>query len=76
MEGKTKERSENIVAQFNIVDVPSKREQYLQDYNHCPLCGDELVFTHVANFIEGNVQEEAHCMSCNIRTKSAEHDLQ
>ena len=76
MEGKDKERSENIVAQFNIVDVPNKREQYLLDYNHCPLCGSELVFTHVANFIEGSVQEEAHCMSCNIRTKSAEHDLQ
>jgi transcription elongation factor Elf1 len=76
MDGNQKERSENIVAQFNIVDIPTKQEQYLQDYNHCPLCGTELLFTHVTNFIEGMVKEDAHCMTCNIRTKSAEHELQ
>ena len=76
MEGKMKEQSDKIVAQFNVVDIPSKQEQYLQDYNHCPLCGEKLVFTHVTNFIEGEVKEEAFCMACNIRAKSGQHDLQ
>ena len=51
-------------------------EKFLQDYNECPLCGTELLYTHVTNFVNGLVKEEAHCESCKIRTKANEHGLQ
>lgn len=71
------EKSEaKIIAQFHIVDKPSALEQFLDNYKHCPLCSSELVYTHVTNFINERVQEEAFCMACNIRTKSGEHGLQ
>ena len=52
------------------------QEQFLMDYNNCCLCGDELIFSHVTNFIRQEVKEEAHCPSCKIRTKEHNHSLQ
>lgn len=54
----------------------SPREQFVEDYNHCPLCGTELLYTHVTDFSYLKVNEEAHCEACNIRTKKDEHVLQ
>lgn len=77
MDGKAKQvQSNTIIAQFNIVDKPTQREQFLEDYHHCPLCSTELTYTHVTNFVADNVKEEAYCMACNIRTKSNHHGLQ
>lgn len=68
--------NENIIAQFRIVDTPTPQEAFLEDYNSCPLCGSELMFTHVTHFIEQTVNEEAHCDGCNIKVKSNQHGLQ
>ncbi len=54
----------------------SKREQFLEEYNYCSFCGSEYLFTHVTDFIEGQVKEEAYCMTCQIRTKQNDHKLQ
>jgi hypothetical protein len=51
-------------------------EQYLADYNECPLCGTEMLFTHVTNFVRGDVHEEAHCEACKIRVRDNSHQLQ
>ncbi len=51
-------------------------ERFMQEYNECPLCGTELLYTHVTNFVHGSVKEEAHCEACKIRTKDNSHHLQ
>jgi transcription elongation factor Elf1 len=75
MDGQSKENSPKIIAQFNIVESHSPREQFLEEYHHCPLCGTELIYAHVTNFIQEMVKEEAFCSACNIRTKANEHKL-
>ncbi|MCB0350631.1 MAG: hypothetical protein KDD38_05570 [Bdellovibrionales bacterium] len=61
----------------NIVNTtPTPIEQYLEDYNYCPLCGDELLYTHVTHFGHSLVKEEAHCESCKIKVKNNDHKLQ
>lgn len=69
----------NVIADIKVNLVPftpSHRERFLEDYHHCPLCGDELLFTHDTHFANQKVNEEAHCESCHIRIKSHEHNLQ
>jgi len=76
MDGKEKEnKSPKVIAQFHIVEKTSPRAQFVDEYHHCPLCGSELIYTHVTNFLAERVKEEAFCMPCNIRTKSNEHGL-
>lgn len=82
MDGKSKNNESEIVAQFRIVDtptstdIPTAQEAFLDDYNSCPLCGSELVFTHVTQFVEQFVKEEACCTGCNILVKDNSHSLQ
>jgi hypothetical protein len=64
-----------IVHQWNIQPI-SEAEAFLEDYSHCSLCGEELVFTHVTHFLYGQVDEEAECPSCQVRMKKQSHSLQ
>lgn len=52
------------------------REQFLDDYSNCPLCGSELLYTHVTKFVDNTVHEEAHCEACKIKAKNNDHFLQ
>jgi hypothetical protein len=65
-----------VVAEFHINRVPTQTDQFLMDYNHCCLCGNELLFTHVTDFVALHVQEESFCTKCNIRTRQNHHGLQ
>jgi transcription elongation factor Elf1 len=76
MDGQDTKTSSKVIAQFHIVDTISPVEQFLEDYHQCPLCGTEMVFTHVTNFVNEEVKEEAHCSPCQIRVKSNQHQLQ
>jgi hypothetical protein len=58
----------------SLVITPT--EKALMEYNHCPLCSAELIFTHVTNFSRHQVVEEAQCESCNIKTLNNLHSLQ
>ena len=73
-----KEKKDSTIAtiEINWAHATNPREEFLEDYLHCPLCGDELLYTHVTHFVHGNVSEEAHCNSCKIKTKSNHHPLQ
>jgi hypothetical protein len=51
-------------------------EQILHEYNTCCLCGSELTYTHVTNFVTQEVTEEAECQSCHIRNRKEQHSLQ
>lgn len=74
-EEETSTTDSKVITEFRIVPTDSHREQFLDDYHHCCLCGSELVFTHNTNFIALDVKEEAFCPSCNIRTKQNDHRL-
>jgi formate dehydrogenase maturation protein FdhE len=65
----------NITPKLKLIPY-SFREQYLEEYTYCPLCGDELLYSHVTEFVQLSVNEEAHCESCKIRIKKNQHDLQ
>ena len=52
------------------------RQQIIESYNNCCLCGSELTFTHVADFRFNTVKEEAYCDMCGIRNKLQDHILQ
>lgn len=52
------------------------QEQFMEDHNHCCLCGSELYMTHVTNFVENRTTEEAFCESCRVRTRKCEYNLQ
>jgi hypothetical protein len=65
------------IAEIDVnIQWPTAREQFVEDYTYCALCGDELIYTHSTHFVNLQVEEEAHCSSCNIRTKTAQHRLQ
>ena len=64
-----------IVHEWNIQPI-NAAEAFKEDYNTCSLCGTELVFTHVTNFLYGQVDEEAECPSCQVRMKKQCHSLQ
>jgi hypothetical protein len=59
-----------------IISNMSNADAFLDEYNHCPLCGTELLYAHVTHFVNNRVHEEAHCEKCNVRTKSNLHSLQ
>jgi hypothetical protein len=50
-------------------------EKFLIDYLTCPLCSDEMLFTHLTHFANHEVQESAHCEKCNIKIKENQHIL-
>ena len=52
------------------------REQFLDEYHNCLLCGTGLIYTHKTDFIYLNVEEAAHCPHCQIQTKKQSHILQ
>lgn len=68
-----------VITQIDINIVPPQidyRELFLEDYHFCPLCGDELLYTHVTHFANKLVSEEGHCESCSVRVKNNNHTLQ
>ncbi len=61
---------------FHKLDPSEKRAQFLDEHLHCPICGTELVLTHVAQFVRLEIEEEAHCSSCAIRVRAITHRIQ
>lgn len=59
-----------------LSDLLTHREQFLDAHLNCPLCGDELMLTHVTHFVNHQTNEEAHCDSCKVRIRKEEHALQ
>ncbi len=77
-ENELKSQDAKIISEIdvNVVLVTAQTaEDYLDDYNHCPLCGNELTYTHVTHFVRAQVAEDAHCDTCHVRTKSNVHGL-
>ena len=54
----------------------NQREKFLEEHAHCPLCGLEMLITHVTQFVGQTVKEEAFCEKCNVRVRDNQHTLQ
>jgi transcription elongation factor Elf1 len=59
-----------------LTDMINHTERFLDEHHNCPLCGTEMLVTHVTHFIELNVKEEAHCEACKIKVRELDHLLQ
>ena len=66
-----------VIAEFNIIsDEITPKDEFLDDQTYCKLCGGELEYIHVTNFIGGYVDEKSHCSVCGIKNTDSFHDLQ
>ena len=51
-------------------------QEFVQDQNHCCLCGSELKFAHKMDHLTLTVVEDAKCDSCHISLRTRSHSLQ
>ncbi|MDB2425942.1 hypothetical protein N9W41_00185 [bacterium] len=66
-----------VITEFNIIsDEITPKDEFLEDQKSCKLCGGELLYTHVTNFIGDYVDEKAHCSLCSIKHTDTVHCLQ
>ncbi|HLE01398.1 MAG TPA: hypothetical protein VJB59_14135 [Bdellovibrionota bacterium] len=45
-------------------------------YSHCAVCGANLHFSHVTNFVTNLTQETAKCPECGFKVHQVLHRLQ
>jgi len=79
MDDNKKNPDSQIVSQIDINiewEAISPREMFLDEYSFCPLCGDELMYVHVTEFVSQSVCEQAFCNSCHVQVKKNSHALQ
>ena len=69
-------QSPAVIAQIDVNVDMDEKNRFLMDYHTCYLCGTELEFTHVTNFVRQETVEEACCPSCKVQTKKQTHRLQ
>lgn len=51
-------------------------QEFVQDQNHCCLCGTHLEFAHKFDHLTLTVVEDAKCGSCHISLRSRSHSIQ
>jgi hypothetical protein len=74
MDAKNNNEAEKLAAE--LADRMTPTERFLDEQYHCPLCGHEMLLTHVTQFVEMMVKEEAHCEGCKIQVRERDHGLQ
>ena len=47
----------------------------MESYSHCALCGANLHFIHVTNFVHNLTQETAKCPECGVKIRQITHRL-
>ncbi len=68
--------STTVKAALKTVTRDEWREQEIESHTICYLCGQKLHFIHQTDFITHEVDEEANCLHCQIRTIKQSHRLQ
>jgi hypothetical protein len=63
---------ENVTTEDQLSPV----QEFVQDQNHCCLCGSELSFSHKVDHLVLTVIEDARCGSCHISLRTKTHSLQ
>lgn len=52
-----------------------KHREFINSQSNCVLCGAILELSHAVDHIIGHIREEAHCPSCEVRTRARFHPL-
>ena len=65
-----------VEAIMHGTDPMDHRQNMIEYYNNCSICGSELDFTHVTQFQYSEVKVEGHCPCCNVQLKNETHRLQ
>lgn len=65
-----------LSSQLKTMSAADWRQQCLEEYLNCVLCGQDLNFSHIANFSTLEVEEEAHCLACKVRARKDHYVLQ
>ena len=52
-----------------------KQREFINSQSNCVLCGTVLELSHAVDHIVGHIREEAHCTSCEVRTRARFHPL-
>ena len=50
-------------------------DEFIQQEFHCCLCGGDLEFNHVYDFLNQKVSEQSSCSKCKIEISNKEHSL-
>ncbi len=59
-----------------MYEKESLEKKTLYEEEKCILCGKELIFTHISDFLRNYVEEEASCPNCGVKNKKTSHSLQ
>jgi hypothetical protein len=59
---------------FENIKSPQHQE-FVESQHHCILCGTTLELQHVRADDKMEIHEEAHCTSCEIRTRKKVYKL-
>lgn len=52
-----------------------RHREFINSQSNCVLCGTVLELTHAVDHIMGHIREEAHCTSCEVRTRARFYPL-
>lgn len=52
-----------------------KHREFIAAHSNCVLCGSVLELHHAVDSIICHISEEAHCPSCDVKTRARFHPL-
>jgi hypothetical protein len=67
--------SDEAIETEQVSDQLTAVQEFVQDQNHCCLCGTELKFAHKMDHLTLTVVEDAKCDSCHISLRTRSHPL-
>ena len=74
-------RTEKVQTEFSEITIITPQQLsgaqrvYMTAHSSCAMCDTKLEIRHEINKIDSKIKEEAHCSSCGIRVRSAQHVL-
>ena len=70
------EETKNHIAKVTRENLKQHQISFIERQNNCALCGAQLELSIEPYYDEGLAREEAHCPSCNVKTRIKNHPLQ
>lgn len=68
-------KKENPNQQIQPSDMYSEVDMFMENENHCCLCGNALQFAHSFDYLEQTLVEKALCPQCNVQMREQTHTL-
>lgn len=60
-------------AKTQFLPAQAHQRRYVTEHSTCAMCDTRLEIRHEINRNDLKIKEEAHCPSCGIRVRSAQH---